>query len=110
MIDWDRVATLRAEVGAESFSEVVALFLEEVDEVVQRFRTAPDPARLEADLHFLKGGALNLGFRRLGALCQIGERRAAEGRAAEVDLAEVVALYAESRRVFLDWLGKAAAA
>jgi histidine phosphotransfer protein HptB len=110
MIDWDRVDTLREEVGEENFAEVVALFLDEVDEVVDRFRSAPDPDALERDLHFLKGGALNLGFARLGALCQTGERLAAEGRADRVDMAEIVETYATSRRVFLETLGKAVAA
>lgn len=109
MIDWDRVTTLRDEVGAESFSEVVALFLDEVDEVVARFRGAPDLANVERDMHFLKGSALNLGFKRLGALCQDGERLAAEGRAAEVDLAAVVTTYEQSREDFLEGLDTRAA-
>lgn len=110
MIDWDRVDTLREEVGEDNFAEVVALFLDEVDEVVERFRSAPDLGALERDLHFLKGGALNLGFARLGALCQAGERLAADGYADRVDLREIVETYAESRRGFLETLGKAAAA
>jgi HPt (histidine-containing phosphotransfer) domain-containing protein len=110
MIDWTRVETLREEVGEDSFVEVVALFLDEVDEVADRFRAAPDVARLERDLHFLKGSALNLGFARLGDLCQTGERMAAEGRADAVDVAEILAVYAESRRAFAQALGLASAA
>ncbi len=110
MIDWDRVATLREEVGVDCFDEVVALFLEEVDEVVDRLHTAPDLGRLESDLHFLKGGALNLGFHDLGLVCQTGERLASSGEAAQVDTGAVVTLYAESRRLFLEQLGRAAAA
>lgn len=109
MIDWDRVTTLRDEVGADSFSEVVALFLDEVDEVVARFRTTPDLVNVERDMHFLKGSALNLGFETLGALCQQGERMAAEGRGAEVDLRAVVAAYEQSRENFLDGLDSRAA-
>jgi HPt (histidine-containing phosphotransfer) domain-containing protein len=110
MIDWARVETLRDEVGEDSFAEVVALFLDEVDEVADRFRATPDASRLERDLHFLKGSALNLGFARLGELCQTGERLAAEGKAALVDMAEILAVYAESRRVFVQALGIASAA
>lgn len=110
MIDWERVGTLRDEVGAENFAEVVGMFLEEVDDVVARLSREPDPETLERDLHFMKGGALNLGFSDLGALCQTGERLAAEGRAAEVNVPGVVALYAESRRVFLQELGRSEAA
>ena len=36
MIDWGRVKDLRSEIGAEDFSDVVALFLEEADEVIAR--------------------------------------------------------------------------
>ena len=35
MIDWSRVNELRDEVGAEDFEEVVELFLEEVEEVIE---------------------------------------------------------------------------
>jgi histidine phosphotransfer protein HptB len=109
MIDWDRVESLRDEVGAESFDEVVALFLDEVDAVVDRFRAGLAPDRVERDLHFLKGGALNLGFASLGDLCQAGERLAAEGRPEAVDLGAVIRLYDESRRAFLAGLGRLAA-
>lgn len=34
MIDWNRAAELREEVGAEDFSEVVDLFLEECDDAI----------------------------------------------------------------------------
>ncbi len=101
MIDWDRVATLREEVGEESFDEVVAMFLEEVEEVIARFRAGSDPAGLERDLHFLKGGVLNLGFADLGRLCEQGEQMAAAGRAGSVDVAAVVRLYEGSLQVFL---------
>jgi HPt (histidine-containing phosphotransfer) domain-containing protein len=79
MIDWDRVASLRGEIGAADFTEVVEMFLAESDAVVARLLAGkPDPT-LESDLHFLKGSALNLGFRHLAALCSAGEKRAAVG-------------------------------
>ena len=105
MIDWTRVDELRDEVGADDFAEVVELFLEEVEEVVSRFRTAPDPASFEADLHFLKGSSLNLGFRKLGNLCSTGEALAAAGQAAEVDLAAVLEVYSASIKEFSAHLG-----
>lgn len=101
MIDWDRVSTLREEVGEESFDEVVAMFLEEVEEVIARFRAGPAPEGLERDLHFLKGGVLNLGFAELGQLCEVGEQMATAGRAGSVDVAAVVRLYEASLTVFL---------
>lgn len=104
MIDWDRVDTLRQEVGDETFEEVVALFLEEVDEVIMRLQDSPDPPRHEQDLHFLKGSALNLGFADLSELCQIGERMAASGRAEAIDILPIIACYRRSRGAFLDGL------
>jgi HPt (histidine-containing phosphotransfer) domain-containing protein len=100
MIDWDRVCELRDEIGTEDFAEVVQLFLEETDEVAKKIGKDRDPQALESELHFLKGSALNLGFRDLAALCQIGEKAAATGQGANVDLAKVVAVYEKSKATF----------
>lgn len=43
MIDWERVADLRSEIGDDGFDEVIALFLEETDEVIARLSARPDP-------------------------------------------------------------------
>lgn len=110
MIDWERVEELRDEVGAADFGEVVELFLEEVEEVLARLRVAPEPARLEEDLHFLKGSALNLGFATFSDLCQAGEKAAANGHAAQVDLAEILGAYEHSKPEFLVWAGVGLAA
>ncbi|MDO9526275.1 MAG: Hpt domain-containing protein [Gemmobacter sp.] len=101
MIDWGRVESLRAELGNDDFGEVVDLFLEEVEEVIARLKRKPDPASYEEDLHFLKGGALNLGFRALSDACHEGERRAADGRPETVDINLVIELYQKSRISFL---------
>ena len=97
MISWDRVNELRDEVGAEDFKEVVELFLEEVEEVIERLRNNPEPARFEDDFHFLKGGALNLGFRALGDLCQKGEKQPDS-----VAVSSVIDTYEASKAEFLD--------
>ena len=110
MIDWSRVDELRDEVGAEDFVEVVDLFLEEVEEVMNRLRNAPDPTRYEVDLHFLKGSALNLGFRAFSTLCGDGERAAAKGDTGAVDIGSVIDNYAASKTEFLAHLGLADAA
>lgn len=99
MIDWDRVRELRSEIGAEGFDEVVSLFLEEADEAIARLSILGGAAALAADLHFLKGAALNLGFSRLSTLCQDGERRADAGDMS-VDLDAVRAAYADCRAAF----------
>lgn len=96
MISWERVNELRSEVGDEDFREVVELFLEEVEEVIARLRDSPEPARVEEDLHFLKGSALNLGFAALGDLCQIGE-----WQPDAVDLVAIVATYEGSKAEFM---------
>lgn len=101
MIDWERANELRAEIGCEGFAEVVDLFLDEVEAVVLRLEIRPEPAQYEADLHFLKGGAWNLGFAEFGALCQDGERKAATGNASQVDLARIVEAYFASKDEFL---------
>ncbi len=110
MIDWQRVAELRDEVGAEDFDEVVALFLEEVDEVIERLQATPDPDAYEEDLHFLKGSALNLGFRAFAELCEAGERTAAAGQSGAVDIQAVIGFYGRSKAQFLEDQEKASAA
>ena len=40
MIDWTRVQQLKDEIGASDFEEIVVLFLEEVEEVVERLKTS----------------------------------------------------------------------
>ncbi|MGX9356040.1 Hpt domain-containing protein [Roseobacteraceae bacterium S113] len=101
MIDWDRVAELRDEIGAEDFDEVVEIFLEEVDAAVDAI--GGDHSPLEAQLHFLKGSALNLGFVGFANLCQDGEARAAEG-ATDIALAPISESYQASRAEFTSGL------
>lgn len=99
MIDWDRVSELRLEIGAEDFAEVVALFLEEADEVVARLPRISGAKPIESALHFLKGSALNLGFDELARLCQDGERLAAAGDLS-VNVVPVLACYDASKAAF----------
>ena len=102
MIDWKRVRELRDEIGEEDFSEVVDLFLEEVEEVVERLDgTTPDLGGLEQDLHFLKGSAMSFGFVDFSGLCQDGERKSAAGQAADVDIKQVVSGYYQAKDRFL---------
>jgi HPt (histidine-containing phosphotransfer) domain-containing protein len=99
MIDWSRVGELRSEVGEEAFDEVLELFLEEVDEVMARLSASPDPARLAADLHFVRGSALNLGLEQFCAICQDLEHRIAEGNAVELDA--LIRCYDDSKEILL---------
>lgn len=109
MIDWERVKELRAEIGSDDFEEVAAMFLEEADEAVARLAPGLTPKAMEADLHFLKGAALNLGFGALSGLCQDGERRASTGDT-NVDLEAVRTTYFASKAAFQTGLGQAFAA
>ncbi|MDD9743131.1 MULTISPECIES: Hpt domain-containing protein [Marinovum] len=102
MIDWSRVSELREEVGEEDFAEVVELFLDEVDGVIGTL--APETADLEAQLHFLKGSALNLGFAAFAALCQAGETAANAGQGERVDVAAIRDAYARARSEFTSGL------
>ena len=87
---------LQDEIGADDFDEVVAMFLEEADEVIARIALTDTAKSLEADLHFLKGAALNLGFANFAALCQDGERRASAGELC-LNIAAVQDCYALSK-------------
>ncbi len=100
MISWDRVNELRDEVGAEDFLEVAEIFLEEVDEVMDRLRAGPDPSTYESELHFLKGSALNLGFEALANLCSQGEKQMRGSEGKNIDLAKIIQIYECSKVEF----------
>ncbi len=109
MIDWTRVDELRAEIGEDDFMEVVELFIEEVDEVIDRLSTAPEPATFSDDFHFLKGSALNLGFAAFAELCAGIEKATAADQGASVDLEGAIASYQASRTAFSEGLAALAA-
>ncbi|MDF1802206.1 Hpt domain-containing protein [Thalassovita sp.] len=104
MIDWDRVAELRDQIGAEDFDEVVELFLDEVMEVIEKLRNDPENQDLEAELHFLKGSALNLGFADFSEKCHAGERHAANGQSELIELQAILDSFDASRHLFLEEL------
>lgn len=108
MIDWKRVEELREEIGADGFAEVADMFLGEADGAVQALVAGLQADKVEDQLHFLKGSALNLGFSDLAAICQEGERQAAAGQGASVDIAQVAAVYQASRDCLLGGLANAA--
>lgn len=109
MIDWERIKNLRDEVGNEDFDDVVEIFIEEVGEMIDRLRSAPQIETLGDDLHALKGSALNLGFCTFSDLCQSGETRANEGRADEIIIAPILECYDQSKDAFLAGLENGAA-
>lgn len=105
MIDWDRVSALRQEIGPEDFDEVIEIFLTEVDEEIDALSQTSPASGLEERLHYLKGSALNLGFRDFSDLCQSGESALSRDPGARVDVAAIQASYHASRAVFLSDLG-----
>lgn len=110
MIDWQRVTTLRDEIGAEDFEEVVPMFLEEVEEVTDELRARPDITRLEDRMHFLKGSAVSLGFAAFSTMCGDGESKAAAGDGSSVDVAAILECYEQSKQSFLAGLSNGLAA
>ncbi|MCX7287052.1 MAG: Hpt domain-containing protein [Rhodobacterales bacterium] len=101
MIDWKRVDELRMEIGADGFAEVADMFLEEADQAVRSLLSGLPSGEIEGQLHFVKGSALNLGLTDLASICQDGERKAAAGYGALVDIGKVAAVYQASRKVLL---------
>lgn len=110
MIDWARVTELRDEIGQDDLDEVVALFLDEVEEGIETLRRGLAAGALEEHLHYLKGSALNLGFAEFSELCQSGETAAAQGAAATIDLPRIVQCYETSKAEFLAALDSLSAA
>lgn len=104
MIDWSRADQLREEVGEEAFLEVAEIFIEEVDEVIQRLKTNVVAAEFQADMHFLKGSALNLGFSAFADLCETGESGGEMLARDGVFLPQLFDVYEESRAAFLSTL------
>ncbi|MFN3969994.1 MAG: Hpt domain-containing protein [Gemmobacter sp.] len=105
MIDWTRLDELSAEIGREAIAEVVAMFLEEADEVVSRLPRDSTTMARASDLHFLKGAALNLGFTYLAQMCDAGERAPAMA-----DMTAIAECYRQSRDLFQSGLAANTAA
>jgi len=106
MIDWNRVKILRTELGAENFADVVGLFLDEMEAELPKLPHADTQSELVDLLHFLKGGALNLGFAEFSELCQDGEAKATGHGPQDVNIGQIVASYHQSRACFVDGLDK----
>lgn len=104
MIDWDRVTTLRQEIGAEDFDEVAFLFLAEAEEVIDRLRDGAIRSTLIDEIHALKGSALNLGFAELAVMLQDKERRLRQGD--RISTERIVNCYTNSRAAFVEGLSR----
>ena len=87
MIDWSRVDELRNEVCASDFTEVVDL-----------------PSSPASDSH--SPVMVSPMARSFSVKCRNGEKMAAEGRASDIDLAELAIEFQRSKAAFLNGLGK----
>ena len=103
MLDWDRIAELREDVGEENFAEVLVLFVEEVAAALDALGVN-DQAALAATLHSLKGSAMNIGLSRVGALCLEGEASLRADPLASLDIAEIRSAFDASRTEIADLL------
>ena len=86
--------------GQEDFAEVLEIFFEEVEEVIEKLERTPDPKTYEADFHFLKGSALNLGFEDFANLCSSGEKAARDHEGDSINLTTVLKSYKQSKQEF----------
>lgn len=103
MIDWQQVNALCRDIGAVEFTEVVDLFLVELDRSVEHLNDRRS-AVTEDKFHALKGTAQNLGFREFVRLCRTSETLCTRGRPELVDPGRIVRSYYSERREFLTGL------
>lgn len=96
MINKDRVAELRDEVGPDDLEEVVLMFCEEVEETLNRISRTEEHS-VEEELHFLKGSALNIGLTEVGKLCQEAEVELRHNPAAQPDIKSISEAFRSSR-------------
>ncbi|WP_412504251.1 Hpt domain-containing protein [Roseovarius sp. SYSU LYC5161] len=101
LIDWNRVSELRSEIGGNDFSDVVALFIEEVEDMLDQFNSATEANDLQAQLHYLKGSALNLGFHAFANACRSAESKVAIEGPAAIDKKEILEGFQQSKSEFL---------
>lgn len=72
MIDWDRLHSLRTDIGEDDFADVACVFVAEITEHLDRLIATSDSA-MAADFHFLRGSAANMGFAAMVEACHAAE-------------------------------------
>lgn len=108
MIDWDRVAELRDEIGAEDLTTVIGMFLDEVAEKLQAVKDGASRATLSEDMHFLRSSALNIGFAELAKLCSAIEAKVDAGDV-HLDIATITRCFEASAKELREHEGISAA-
>ncbi|MDD7970245.1 Hpt domain-containing protein [Roseinatronobacter alkalisoli] len=102
VIDWTRVQELYEEIGEDAFEEVLSLFVEEVDEALERLHAADTSAASMSEFHFLKGAALNLGLSEMAEVCSRGEKMSNDAAPTEAEAASVLTGFPSAIRVLQD--------
>lgn len=68
MIDMDRIEELRAEIGAEDLGLIISMFLDEARATLDALPSELQRQERSRAAHFLRSGALNIGFRGVAEL------------------------------------------
>jgi HPt (histidine-containing phosphotransfer) domain-containing protein len=89
-VDLERLTSLRDDIGAEDFADVVLLFFSEIGEKLEQMRAEPETLS-EGDFHFLRGSAANLGFTEMARACAAAEAACTAG--SDPDLKAVTASF-----------------
>ena len=100
MINTNRIQELKDEVGEDDLDEVIALFCEEVEEVLEILDATP-PDKMAAQLHFLKGSALNIGLEAVSDLCRQEELFLKSDPDRATDIAAIKSTYDQSKQALL---------
>ena len=100
MINTARIQELKEEVGEDDLFEVIELFCDEVEDVLQSLESTPQN-EMAAQLHFLKGSALNIGLDGVSELCRAEEVRLKDNPSAAPDVAGIRAAYTTSKAALL---------
>ena len=93
-VDWSRVKEMHDEIGAEDFDEIADMFLDEVAEAIDNLEAATERSNMEADLHFIKGSALNIGFASLATIAGEWEAKIRDQIATKAPIDEIRASHA----------------
>lgn len=97
MIDWNHLHAMREEIGADDFEDVLNLFLDECAQAVAELSSEGSIETIAAQLHFIKGSAMNLGFAALSAHCALAEHSIGSGLVRPEDLEMARTVFGSSR-------------
>lgn len=100
MINTARIQELKDEVGEDDLIEVIELFCEEVEGVLETLDSTA-PSDMMAKLHFLKGSAMNIGLDAVSELCRTEESRLKADPTALADIGAIRTAYAASKDILL---------